>query len=401
LLEGVQKFIAYKQDILKPERLAEIERLRDGFAVLVKNKASAEAIEAAAKPLTEACESATPPPEDPATRDWVESLVTCLVIVFAIRAYFLQPFKIPTGSMQPTLNGIIATPSKEGKPNIATAAWDYVSRGRNHVHVVSPCDGKIVGVTQTSYFLFSYSTIFFDNGQSVRCYAPARQLCAMAEYGDAGLWQLPIPMMPEKQGGSQASAYEKFVSAKAGGVPVKAGQLIAGGMVDAGDMVLVDKISYHFRQPHRGEVFVFNTRNIPKIQMDIREGSQHYIKRLAGTPGDSLEIKGYDLYVNGQRAEEPGFQRVMSRENGYQGYQQYYRMAPNAFLPLDPTKGPAHPYMPYQCKNCAEREYFAMGDNSYNSSDSRDWGRVPEANLVGPGLFTLWPFTQGHWGLIR
>ncbi len=44
--------------------------------------------------------------------------------------------------------------------------------------------------------------------------------------------------------------------------------------------------------------------------------------------------------------------------------------------------------------------YFAMGDNSYNSFDSRYWGPVPEPNLVGRGLFVYWPFTW-HWGLIR
>jgi signal peptidase I len=44
--------------------------------------------------------------------------------------------------------------------------------------------------------------------------------------------------------------------------------------------------------------------------------------------------------------------------------------------------------------------YFAMGDNSYNSYDSRYWGPVPEENVVGRGLFVYWPFTR-HWGLIR
>jgi signal peptidase I len=47
-----------------------------------------------------------------------------------------------------------------------------------------------------------------------------------------------------------------------------------------------------------------------------------------------------------------------------------------------------------------DHSYFAMGDNSYNSFDSRYWGPVPEPNLVGRGLFVYWPFTW-HWGLIR
>jgi signal peptidase I len=46
------------------------------------------------------------------------------------------------------------------------------------------------------------------------------------------------------------------------------------------------------------------------------------------------------------------------------------------------------------------KAYFALGDNSYNSYDSRWWGQVPEENLVGRGLFVYWPFIP-HWGLIR
>jgi len=47
-----------------------------------------------------------------------------------------------------------------------------------------------------------------------------------------------------------------------------------------------------------------------------------------------------------------------------------------------------------------EQRYFALGDNSYNSYDSRWWGPVPEENLVGRGLLVYWPFNR-HWGLIR
>ena len=55
---------------------------------------------------------------------------------------------------------------------------------------------------------------------------------------------------------------------------------------------------------------------------------------------------------------------------------------------------------PQQTFRVPENHYFAMGDNSYNSFDSRYWGPVAEANLVGRGLLVYWPFTR-HWGLIH
>ena len=54
-------------------------------------------------------------------------------------------------------------------------------------------------------------------------------------------------------------------------IPVRKGQVLAAGSVDSGDMVLVDKISYHFRRPKRGEVFVFTTRNIRGIEVDAKD----------------------------------------------------------------------------------------------------------------------------------
>src|SRR5207342_1707098 len=67
-------------------------------------------------------------------------------------------------------------------------------------------------------------------------------------------------------------------------VHVRAGQLLARGMVRSGDHVIVNKFAYHFRRPTRGEVFVFTTKNIDGIHIPAEQGSQHYIKRLGGLP---------------------------------------------------------------------------------------------------------------------
>ena len=133
------------------------------------------------------------------------------------------------------------------------------------------------------------------------------------------------------------------------------------------------------------------TKPISEIQVgdevlaeDPETGAPFYIKRLAGLPGDTLRIEPPKLYINGKTAEGFGFARVMSAKAPYAGYAlgRDYLAAPNSTYSV-----PAH-------------GYFAMGDNSYNSYDSRYWGPVPEENLVGRGLFVYWPFNR-HWGLIR
>jgi signal peptidase I len=178
--------------------------------------------------------------------------------------------------------------------------------------------------------------------------------------------------------------------------------------VDSGDLVLVNKFSYHFRKPKRGEVFVFDTIGIAGIQQ--RSGDQgagsHYIKRLCGVPGDKLSIQTPNLYVNGKIADEPGIQRVIRGEGSYSINHGYSPASPNE----PPHHGKKLPqYLASETATltlAAEtrpgmREYAALGDNTGNSLDSRYWGPVKEFNLVGPALFSLWPITTGHWGLIR
>ncbi|MGB8354932.1 MAG: signal peptidase I, partial [Chthoniobacteraceae bacterium] len=81
-----------------------------------------------------------------------------------------------------------------------------------------------------------------------------------------------------------------------------------------------------------------------------------------------------------------GFKRVMAAKDGYRGYGQgpnYGNLSePDSVFPVPP-----------KC-------YFALGDNSYNSADSRYWGIVPQQNIMGYGLLVYWPFNS-HWGLIK
>ncbi len=386
LLKGVDKFVSYKRDILKPDRLEEISALREEFAGILKS-GSKEDAEASAEKLTTACEKAAPHVEHAGLRENIEVIVVAFVIALGIRAYFLQPFKIPTGSMQPTLNGIIATQTDTGSPNVLKQAFDVLALGRNYVREVAPQDDEIIGLEESKpgYF-FTATTIRMASGNDLKLWAPAEQvLMRLQKFSPNGL---PFAPTKSERNGDATNAFKATTPVK-----VKKDQLLVEGFIDTGDQVLVNKFSYHFRRPTRGEVFVFNTKGIVGIQVPSSQGSQHYIKRLAGTPGDHLEVRSLagvprdtkraELFINGQRASEPGFVRVMKAEEGYGGYSMD---GTTHDITLSTEEG--------------GRQYFAMGDNSYNSYDSRGWGPVPERNVVGPALFAYYPFGR-HWGLIK
>ena len=88
-----------------------------------------------------------------------------------MRSYFLQPFKIPTGSMQPTLNGIIGHPSTEPPPNILRQIVEFVVMGRNYINVVSREDDQIFEIVPKKIaFFFTFSRLVGER-QSFLVYA--------------------------------------------------------------------------------------------------------------------------------------------------------------------------------------------------------------------------------------
>lgn len=126
--------------------------------------------------------------------------------------------------------------------------------------------------------------------------------------------------------------------------------------------LLVDKISYRFEKPHRGDVIIF------KAPTDM---SVDYIKRVIGLPGETVMINNGKVYINGSLLQETyltaGTQTLTSQ------------------TPFTETLGP--------------NEYFAMGDNRNDSSDSRSWGPVPVQNIIGRAWLIVYPFN--HKGFVR
>jgi signal peptidase I len=111
----------------------------------------------------------------------------------------------------------------------------------------------------------------------------------------------------------------------------------------------------------RGDVLVFKYPEEP---------SRDFIKRVVGLPGETLELKGTQVYINGQPLSEP--------------YALYQRL-PDMLLPGDVRRA-------YGPVTIPEGHYFMMGDNRDDSQDSRYWGFLPAGHIKGRALFVYWSF---------
>lgn len=371
LLKDARKLLAYKRDLWTVETVAAYEGQLDRLKNALKARNRAE-IDESGKELDSICAKNLPPVRDAAMRENVEVFLVAIVIALGVRTYFLQPFTIPTASMQPTLNGIRGYRTTEPPPNFLVQMVQKVVFGRSWVEAVATKDTEIVGLEGFKSMGFGTRFGLFDRTEIQTT---------------AGTYV--VPGAPGTVGKDLVTGFGRLY---------KAGEPIARGYIDTGDHVFVDKMSYHFRQPRRGEVFVFNTQKLrtpdnqrnPAAMMSSRGPSQFYIKRLAGVPGDELRIAPPELFVNGARAVEEPFQRVMSVRDGYNGYSN------------NPAGGGMFSFLnsPKATYTMGPKEYFALGDNSFHSSDSRDWGVVPKRNLMGHGVFVYWPFGS-HWGFIK
>ncbi|MEX1010163.1 MAG: signal peptidase I, partial [Chthoniobacterales bacterium] len=359
VLRAARKLLRYRRDIL-PDK--QIVSLREGITRLdvALRKKSREDITAATGKLHGLFDQAAPPQPLAGLRENTEVILVALVIALGVRAYFLQPFKIPTGSMQPTLYGVTGTQTVEPPPSWPVRAAEFVLRGRTYFDVTADQDDAVIGLREVTSFHFFTSTEIITRTRTYR---------------------VPAPLAVVR---SDFNIHP--------GRPLRAGQPIARGYADSGDQLFVDKVSYNFVRPQPGDVFVFRTTGIRRIEAGIAPGmgSQYYIKRLAATGGQTLRIDPPNLYINGELPVQPAFRRVMSCLDGYAGYSN--TSAGGGAFPILGS-----PDVPY---TVPRGSYFALGDNSYHSSDSRYFGAVPEQNVVGRGLVVYWPFI-GRWGLIN
>ena len=157
---------------------------------------------------------------------------------------------------------------------------------------------------------------------------------------------------------------------------VQAFKIPSGSMIptfEIGDRIFVNKFIYGsrlpftdirlpvLRQPQRGDIIVFISPEMPK---------KDFIKRLIAVEGETVEIKNGNICINGKEIEGP----VSVRSNYYYNRGDYGKEGAAVTVP----------------KDC----YFALGDNSANSRDSRYWGFVPKQNIIGKAMCIYWPLQR-------
>ncbi len=385
LRRNVRRLLREQRDILPTQAAQSLETALQSMEKVLETKTDKAVVEKEMAALEKTANQSLKAYPHAAWRENVEVLLVALAVALGIRTFLLQPFKIPTGSMQPTLFGVTSQrlPSDFQKPTGWTRIREWFA-GVSYVRVVAESDGVLEAVEPPwGLPIFKLWQKIVFGGKTYTIWFPP-------DYGAA-----PFGTLEFRAGLRPGQSFGK-------------GQDIVHLKLQSGDHLFVDRVSYNFRPPRRGEIIVFETKGIPE---DLRErygipGDQFYIKRLVGFGGETLTLRqdhvvtgvpvlgtvpvGH-LVVNGKElsAATPHFQKLYSfggapesrrdlpyQENQYFGHALLQNLAPGLEFQVEPNR------------------FFVMGDNTMDSLDSRYWCDFPESYAVGKPLFVYWPITK-------
>ena len=376
----VIRMLRAQQDLLPNPAIQGVQTSAHDLDAALKSGESAPLVQERMKALEDTANRWLRPYPHASLRENIEVILVAVAVALAIRSFFLQPMKIPTGSMQPTLYGI-TTQNLKDKPNLAVPhglrrVFESAFLGTSYYHVLAQNDGELreIGPIQKVFLFIKKQRFLVGDTWYTIWFPPAN---------------LPNRGVPDDQ--------EIFIHAGIEpGHVFHRGEDIIKLKVVAGDHLFVNRMVYNFYHPQRGDIVIFETRGIQGIQQDT-----FYIKRLVGLGGDRLQI-GNDqhLVINGRRldAATPPFENVYTfglepKENEYFGHVNNFvaRKLGRGLNTMFTDGQFAYPVPPMY--------YFVMGDNTMNSLDSRYWGAFPHEKVIGKASFVYWPISSRFgWG---
>lgn len=393
----VRMLLNEQRDLLKPEAIQKIQGGVDSMTSVLEQGSGKEVIKTEMNRLEKVANDNLIPYPGGSVRENIKEILVAITTIMAFTSFFLQLTKIPTGSMQPTLFGIthenLLDQPEIKIPNFLVRVKDYWVWGIQYNWFVAPEDGEFESFEPPRSILpFIKTQRFRFAGQWHTIWLPGDGLFGSPETG-----RMRATIRP--------------------GV-VKKGEYVFAVKIYAGDHLLVDRFTYNFRRPERGEIIVFKTRGIPRLPQD-----QLYIKRLVGLPNETIRI-GNDrhLVVDGRRLDaatrhfemiygaiddahdplvhaktrEEWEAAVTSRKPPYRGHINQ-KVAHDLYSdPRDVAEKFPDGTEEFHVR---EGHLLPMGDNQMNSSDGRVFGDFDRRNLIGRCWFVYWPFTERFgWG---
>lgn len=363
----IHKLLCAQRDILSPQAVAAITEANADLARALKEAAPLDVLGQQMNRAAAVADKNLKAYPHPRWRENVEVILVAMAVAMGIRTFFLQPFKIPTGSMQPTLYGIthenlVGRPDQK-IPNRLVRFYRFWIHGISYEHVVAKRPGLMERFQPmpTRFLLFNLKQQFTVGGVNYTVWFPTDRLLERAGLVDAG-------MRPA----------QKYF---------QAGEDIIRLVSRSGDHLFVDRLTYNFRRPRRGEIIVFETRGVnhPNVPLD-----QFYIKRLVGLENERFSIgKDHHVRINGRRldASTPHFENIYTFEPDA-GENQYFGHVPAGVVSTEDAE--------YQIR---PGHYMVLGDNTRNSLDSRFFGDFSREYVIGKAWAVYWPISPRFgWG---
>jgi signal peptidase I len=138
------------------------------------------------------------------------------------------------------------------------------------------------------------------------------------------------------------------------------------------DKIIVDKVKYKFTKPERGDIVVFS----PTEELQKEQYHDAFIKRIIGLPGEKVELREGQVYINNKVLEEDKY------------------LSPSVRTVVDVcTSGQQPPFLA-QPETIPPNSYLVLGDNRRSSYDGRCWGLVPRKNIIGRAIVRFWPLNN-------
>lgn len=365
------RLLRAQRDLLSPKAAEELASAVTDLRSATRSGAPTDKLKQLMSRLEEVANTWLKPYPYAGIRENIEVFLVAGAVAIAFRTFFLQPMAIPSGSAQPTFNGIVHEDFRNRPdykfPTFPLSWKRYLWSGESYYQLTAEEDGplRVLDEKPQRVFLFFKKQRLMVGGKTHTVWSPPEDLLTRARL----------------QEGQQFHKGEEVIKLK----------------VVAGDHLFIDRMTYNFRQPRRGETIVFLSQDIPKLIQDT-----HYIKRLVALGNETVRI-GNDrhLMINGRRlnAATPGFEHVY----GFTGeaHVDQYSGHANGLAAAKAGRPGLAELFPDETAEFKVRfnHFLTMGDNTLNSYDSRDWGDFPREKTIGRSCLVFWPITHRFgWG---